>query len=119
MGTEYKGCRTIADVGTKGAILVINLDSTPPSELTIDYVITRLLNAESPQLSLNPPHLEIEAALAAHTKLRTPLERITCFKCSKKGHYQRDCPGSATEGANVAFLANLPRPDEEDEIIAW
>ncbi|EJF59477.1 hypothetical protein DICSQDRAFT_65085, partial [Dichomitus squalens LYAD-421 SS1] len=29
--------------------LVVNLDSTLPSELTIDYVITRLLNEESRQ----------------------------------------------------------------------
>lgn len=88
---------------------VITLDSTPPADLTLNYVITRLLNEEARQLQTVPTvptsAADDASALAAaaarqssysRTSLdsprpRTPLERITCFRCGQKGHYQGAC----------------------------
>lgn len=90
--------------------LVVNLDTTPESTLTLDYVIQRLLNEESHQESSTTYGSGGEAALAAYGKARgkTPLEMITCFLCGKKGHYKSNCPESGKEkdaGDEVAAFA--------------
>lgn len=84
---------------------VVSLDSTPPSNLTLEYVITRLLNEEARQLGTTPPKAESSernVAFAADVKRR--LAFITCFNCQKKGHFASDCPDKKTEkvAANVA-----------------
>ncbi|CDO74229.1 hypothetical protein BN946_scf184730.g1, partial [Trametes cinnabarina] len=73
-------------------------------------VIKRLVNEDGPCrcLPFPPPRAPDDVALAAITKPRTPIERITCFKCTKKGHYQRDCP-QLNETASAAI----------DDSVAW
>ena len=80
---------------------VVALDSAP-SDLTLDYVITRLLNEESRQLNGEASYAE--SALAARYKpgeVKTVLSHITCWKCGKKGHYQSNC--KKEEEANLAL----------------
>ncbi|TFK79586.1 hypothetical protein K466DRAFT_505324 [Polyporus arcularius HHB13444] len=70
--------------------LIVNLNSTPPSELTIDYVTARLLNEEAHQLAANPgaaQQAQTTAAFHAAPHPCTPIEEMMCFNCGKKGHY--------------------------------
>jgi hypothetical protein len=68
---------------------VVTLDSTPPSDFTLEYVIARLLNEESRHVTSRDDEPK---ALAAKGQGKTPLAQITCFNCGKKGHYQFECP---------------------------
>ena len=86
---------------------IISLDAVSPNSLTLDFVISRLLNEEARQ---GIPTTDSAPVALAATRTKTPLSEITCFKCHKKGHYQSHCPennplaafaGLATE--NLAF----------------
>jgi hypothetical protein len=78
---------------------IISLDAVSPDSLTLDFVVSRLLNEEARQgIPATDPH---SVALAA-TRAKTPLAQITCFKCQKKGHYQSNCPDTALEIAAAA-----------------
>ncbi len=73
---------------------IITLDSTPPANLTLDYVINRLLNEESGQAVVIEPERENVAMAVSpdrHSK-RTGLAHITCHGCGKKGHFKLICP---------------------------
>ena len=85
---------------------VVSLDATDASLLTLDYVITRLLNEEARQGIVITPRAE--SALAS---LRRDLQNITCFHCQNKGHYKSQCPqlspnpAEATSSKDIATLA--------------
>jgi hypothetical protein len=89
---------------------VISLDATPSAQLTLDYVITRLLNEETRQIGTTAEKRSDEAfAAAAQTypnKRRRDLSQITCFNCGKKGHFQSNCQEPKKESATAAFTAN-------------
>jgi gag-polypeptide of LTR copia-type/Zinc knuckle len=92
--------------------LIVALDSIPADDLTLDIVITRLLNEEVRQVQAAKSESErMEGALAAIAKKKkTPIAEITCYNCDGKGHYQNDCP-SARRG--TATLADAGEEDDE------
>jgi hypothetical protein len=80
--------------------VIINFDSTPADQLTLNNVIVRLLNEESRQASqLEPNEKRVEnTALAVTSPKPKPAVKtsnsadITCFFCDGKGHYKLECP---------------------------
>ncbi|KAI5989250.1 hypothetical protein EDD15DRAFT_2107955, partial [Pisolithus albus] len=77
---------------------VVSLDTTPPDQLTLDYVITRLMNEEAWQshsssvVDSESGALLTSAQNRARLGRRVALKNITCFNCGEKGHYQSHCP---------------------------
>jgi hypothetical protein len=94
---------------------IITLDSTPPADLTLDYVITRLLNEEARQSSTKIVTPSNDVAFATFSKPRD-LSEITCFNCRKKGHFQSVCP-ELKKVARPKIIAATAIAEEEDE--AW
>jgi hypothetical protein len=70
---------------------VISLDATPLPQLTLDYVVTRLLNEETRQNGTDDAIKTEQALVAAQKKRARDLSEITCFNCGEKGHFQSDC----------------------------
>ncbi|KAJ7241676.1 hypothetical protein B0H12DRAFT_1236922 [Mycena haematopus] len=72
--------------------VIINFDATSPAYLTVEHVISRLLNEETRQQSsgtTSPPDTEPNnVAFAA----RRTIADYTCYFCDKKGHLKADCP---------------------------
>ena len=92
------------------SVFIIALDSLPPSELTLDNVVTRLLNEEVRQTptsagmntSADPttaPKSEPATALLTTVRGKHPVSEITCYRCSGKGHYKSDCPSPEAHAA--------------------
>lgn len=83
--------------------VIINFDSTAPSELTFQSVITRLLNDETRQLSSALPvpiptavipdtiRIKSEENVAFAANSRGSRSDVTCHFCDKKGHYKTEC----------------------------
>jgi len=91
---------------------IIALDSLPPRELTLDNVVTRLLNEEvrqtptsaSTNTSADPttaPKLEPVAALLTTVRGKCLVSEITCYRCGGKGHYKSDCPSPEAHAATM------------------
>ncbi|PIL29497.1 transcription factor [Ganoderma sinense ZZ0214-1] len=87
---------------------LVSLDATPTDDLTLEYVIRRLVNEDSRQAQ-SLPASSSPTAYAATTRFqrpgpsapatqlgqprgKVPLSEITCFNCGAKGHYQQKCP---------------------------
>lgn len=114
--------------------IIISFDGMDPEKLTVDAVITRLLNEETRQSggrthTSTPTHhnhsVDDDSALAVMHTSRHPLSEITCFFCTKKGHFRSDCPDrkawekSRGEGAHVAeeaFTADEDWDSNDDAI---
>ncbi|KAF7370043.1 CCHC-type domain-containing protein [Mycena sanguinolenta] len=77
------------------AAVIINFDATPPEQLTVNHVITRLLNEETRQssdpASHSSPDNPVDEAMAAVATRRDPAD-VACFFCDKKGHFKSNCP---------------------------
>jgi gag-polypeptide of LTR copia-type/Zinc knuckle len=82
--------------------VIINFDSTPTEQLTLNHVIARLLNEETRQASRTldldeTPTDNVAMAFtssrrnAARTSRAAPSD-ITCFFCDGKGHIKSECP---------------------------
>ncbi len=97
----------------------VALDSTPADQLTLDSVITRLLNEESRAEHARPaddvdekPSIETAAYVSRAKRSDRPqsrtgapnLSHITCFNCGKKGHYQANCPSKNSEQSHAAVV---------------
>jgi len=99
--------------------LVVALDSIPVSELTVENVITRLLNEETRQ-SGGVRHANDHLTMLASSSSRkgnARTEELRCFNCRGRGHVARVCPSPKsvwskedkedredTRRANIAIL---------------
>lgn len=100
-------------LGTAYESLIVTLDSTPTDQLNLDYVIDQLLNEESRQGT--KPIIEPWASTVAYVadkKPRVPLEKITCYRCGRKGHYKANCPEPEREQNTKDEKAHLAYDDD-------
>ena len=65
--------------------LIVLLELVDEKNLTINYVITHLVNEEDQQG--DDMNVEGTALSARVAKCKTPRSQITCWMCNKKGHY--------------------------------
>jgi len=106
--------------------VIISLDAVKPNELTLDFVITRLLNEEGRQVI--SPNIVVKkeesdnAAMASEKSSRN----IQCFYCMEMGHFSSACPTKAkdikeredkgrrqiTKGAYIAAAAACDSDEE-------
>ena len=82
----------------------ISLNTTPPDQFTLDYVIACLTDEEARQqhgcdTAADSPDPSVLATRAQRWN-QTPLMNITCFYCGEKGHYQCDCPKNSSGAGN-------------------
>ncbi len=80
-------------------MFIVVLDTTEPSQLTLDYVIRHLLNEESHLITSTPTNTTSDgnsapkfATTAQVNHGRRLLDQITCYSCGCQGHYQSYCP---------------------------
>lgn len=89
--------------------VVVSFDGIDPGKLTLDFVITRLLNEESRQSAPSSSGAEVKPEDNAAMLAKRAGPNITCFYCGEKGHYAINCPHrkksptpTQTAGAAVA-----------------
>jgi len=104
------------------AAVIINFDATPPEQLTVNHVITRLLNEETRQSSDPTSHSSsdntVDEAAAAVATRRDPTD-MACFFCDKKGHFKSNCPEkiaweSTKRRKKSSETAAMVESDDED-----
>ena len=83
-----------AGLPTSYTPIVISFDALDSSKLTLDFVITRLLNEEGRQAtpSFSPvktEHSDSDAMALNASKFKSDVQ---CFYCLLKGHYSSVCP---------------------------
>ena len=74
--------------------IVISFDALDSSKLTLDFVITRLLNEEGRQATPSLTPIDVKTEESENTALNASKFRsdVQCFYCLLKGHYSSACP---------------------------
>jgi hypothetical protein len=75
--------------------VVISFDAIDNSKLTLDFVITRLLNEEGRQTTLDVKKESDDDNTALNASKFS--SKIQCFYCLLMGHFASDCPKKARE----------------------
>lgn len=78
------------------APVIISLDSVKATELTLDFVITQLLNEESHQVISSEPNVEVKKEEPDNVAMLSACS-IQCFYCLEKGHFASVCPQKAKD----------------------
>ncbi|KAK0479050.1 hypothetical protein EDD18DRAFT_1086727, partial [Armillaria luteobubalina] len=100
--------------------VIIHFDATPPDQVTIDHVITRLLNDEIHQ-TMNH-HCSTQNATATDEALSvtqccscSDASKVICLFCDQKGHYKDACPEKKLWDAYKQEVAGMVEGADSDE----
>ena len=85
--------------------LIVSLELVEESNLTVNYVVNRLMNEEGRQRKEG--NEESLGLSARNAKQKTARSQITCWKCKKKVHYSYSCPDE--QEADVKKQNSAPR----------
>jgi len=109
--------------------LIVALDSMDHANLTVDYVIQRLLDEEERQVSnatLTDGSISTLVARARNTSVPRITSTLVCYNCEGTGHLKNDCPISARDAnamkrrkegtANIAETVNFTSEGAQDRI---
>ena len=79
--------------------VVISFDAIEPEKLTLDFVITRLLNEEARQAgpAIKGENETQSAMRAEKINKSDPGVGVQCFYCLETGHYSSACPAKLKE----------------------
>ncbi len=99
--------------------VIIHFDATPPDQLTIDLIITRLLNDKTRQ-SMNrhrsTQNAATNEALSVTQRCSRPdASEIICFFCDQKGHYKDACPEKKLWESHKQEVAGMVEGADSDE----
>ena len=108
---------------------IISLDTTPAEQLTLEYVISRMLNEEVRHDNVQAHGLVMKAKEESKVRVKKEEENVAlaathgdgsavCWRCGKPGHLKAFCTakplrGKGTDQANVAFAAIGLDSDDE------
>ena len=109
---------------------IISLDTTPPEQLTLDYVVSRMLNEEVRRSNTEIQGVAVKARGMPGGEVRVKKEENValattqgdvCWRCGKPGHLKAFCTakplrGKEADQANIAFAAI--GIDSDDEYLA-
>lgn len=84
---------------------VISLDSTLPQDLTLTYVVDRLLNDE---MRRGNKGVTVKEEMKSETVMIVKSEQL-CWKCGESGHYKLHCPKGKMAVVGEAHLALGPQ----------
>ena len=84
--------------------VIISLDAVKPQELTVNFVITCLLNEEGRQvISPNVSEVKKEEPDNAALMSEWSSHNVQCYYCLEMGHFSSMCPTKAKCKGNLTF----------------
>lgn len=77
--------------------VIISFDALEPEKLTLDFVITRLLNEEARQTTHSTVKKEEDETALRAERVNKIGNNVQCFYCLEMGHYSTACPTKLKE----------------------
>ena len=107
--------------------VIISVDAVKSKKLTLDFIITHLLNEEGWQVisADTIPEVKKEESDNATMSAKPMRTDIQCFYCLEKGHFSKTCPVKAKENkerkdkGHRKITAQLAIVDSDEEDYAF
>ena len=104
--------------------VVISFDAIEPEKLTLDFVITRLLNEEArqagPSIVKREEEGNLNAAMRADRVNRTgPGINVQCYYCLEMGHYSSTCPAKLKDNKAREDTGRQKLKELKESLAAW